>query len=126
MPKLENFLDSVEIDKHRYAKNELNYFLNSEDMVSVYYTGQPKFILYQAPYDKWTNEDDIAYNGINALTEDLNSFFFVRTGSSQLEIIKIGNDSFFKTTNPQLSTLIEILEQQTITNKYLRKIYNPE
>ena len=26
----------------------------------------------------------------------------------------------------QLSTLIEILEQQTITNKYLRKIYNPQ
>ena len=82
MPKLENFTSYLTIDNHRYAKNHLNYDLDSENKIHVYYGQQPARVLYSDPYDKWTDLNDAPYASIALLIADLNSFMFADVSTS--------------------------------------------
>lgn len=82
MPKLVNATSYVQIDNHRFSKNHLNFDIDSEGKVFVYYGQQPMRVLFTGSYDEWTDSNDSAYGSIALLTADLNSFLFLSSSSA--------------------------------------------
>jgi len=83
MPKLENFAAHIKVNGNPFAKNAINYQINSGDTVGLYYSNdRDQRILggTLARFDDWTNLDDVAYSSFALLVADLDLFLWDRDG----------------------------------------------
>lgn len=79
MPKLENFTTHIKIDGNPFAKNAVNYQIQSDDTVGLYYTNERDQRILKgtlARFENWTDLNDIAYTTFPDLIADLDLFLF--------------------------------------------------
>jgi len=88
LPKLENFLTNFKINGIPYAKNTVNYQVDSDNVVSLYYLQQIHARIIEdnkvfGTFDEWTDLNNDAYPSLAKLTEDLDKFLFSIATSPQ-------------------------------------------
>lgn len=91
MPKLENFATHIKINGNPFAKNAINYQVQSGDTVSIYYSNDRDMRIVKgliARFDDWTDLNNVAYSSFTQLTDDLDLFLFESSG-----VISLGNSS---------------------------------
>ena len=91
--------------------------LEAPILYSVYQINPERKLVLEQPYTAFKNSFGDVFD-----TDVLLQAYLDEVLSSKETI----NITPLPVEDDQLRTLIEILEQQTITNKYLRKIYNPK
>ena len=92
MPKLENFATHIKVNGNPFAKNAVNYQVQSADTVGLYYTNERDQRILKgtlARFDDWTDLNDVAYTSFTALIADLDLFLF--TNPTDHNEIALGN-----------------------------------
>lgn len=114
MPKIENFATHIKIDGNPFAKNTINYQVQSGDTVGLYYTNdRDRRILEKtlARFDDWTNLNDVAYSSYESLIADLDLFLFSNTNDPIQ--ISLGNIPGKKTVNKFGRAVLGVQTTQT-------------
>ncbi len=77
MPKLENFATHIKINGNLFLKNSINYQIQNNDSVGLYYTNQSDQRILKGTsgrFDDWTDLNDVPYSSFDSLILDLDSF----------------------------------------------------
>lgn len=116
MPKLENFATHLKIDGNPFAKNAINYQVQSGDTVGLYYTNDRDQRILKgtfARFDDWTNFQGTPYASFTALISDLDSFLF-SSASAGMPLTAFGD-----LRNAELSPVFQGSFEYTVDNTEL-------